>query len=336
MAARRGRGPEVSRKYLVITPCRDEAEHLPTTILTMARQTVLPAKWVIVDDASTDDTPCILDEAVAKYPFIDVVRREHWGQRSVGPGVIEAFDAGLDQVNLDEYEYLCKLDADLELPSRYFETLMRKMEAQPRLGSCSGKPYYVDEHTGRQVLERMGNEMSVGASKFYRRECFEQIGGFERAVMWDGIDCHRCRMLGWIAAGYDEPEVRFRHLRPMGSSGRGVLRGRTRHGYGQYFMGTGLMYITASAVFRLATPPRVIGALAMWWGYVWSMLRRRRRLDDPGFRRFLRRYQWACLIRGKKKATERLNATQVAKWQAERKARSISRYENTPEPVATN
>ena len=90
------------------------------------------------------------------------------------------------------------------------------------------------------MSERHGDDTSLGMTKFYRVACFKAIGGFVREVMWDGIDCHRCRMKGWIACSWDEPELRFVHLRPMGSSQQSIYAGRMRHGSGQYFMGTGL------------------------------------------------------------------------------------------------
>jgi hypothetical protein len=163
---------------------------------------------------------------------------------------------------------------------------------------------------GSLISEKCGDENSVGMTKFYRVECFEEIGGFVRQVMWDGIDGHRCRMLGWVAASFDEPDLRFIHLRPMGSSHQGILTGRMRHGFGQYFMGTSLTYMTASAAFRMAHPPIVRGGAAMWWGYVKSMLERSPRYEDPEFRRFLRRYHRQCLLRGKSRATELLNEEQ--------------------------
>ena len=141
------------------------------------------------------------------------------------------------------------------------------------------------------------------------------IGGFVREVMWDGIDCHRCRMLGWIACSWDDPELRFTHLRPMGSSHKSILTGRMRHGYGQYFMGSSLLYMTASALFRMSRPPLLIGGAAMWWGFVRSMLQRRPRYDDAEFRRFLRRYQMNCLLRGKAAATRRLVDRHESHWQ---------------------
>jgi hypothetical protein len=126
--------------------------------------------------------------------------------------------------------------------------------------------------------------------------------------MWDGIDGHRCRMLGWIAASYDEPELRFEHLRPMGSSDKSWWTGRKRHGEGQYFMGTSLAYILASGIYRIFQPPAVLGSIAMVWGYVQSMFKRRSRYGDAEFRRFLRKYQWDCLVKGKAKATQRINS----------------------------
>ena len=228
--------------------------------------------------------------------------------------MIDAFYEGYGTIAPSDFDFICKLDLDLDLPPRYFEILMHKMQADPRLGTCSGKPYMLLQ--GKLVSEKCGDENSVGMTKFYRVECFEDIGGFVHQVMWDGIDGHRCRMLGWVAASYDEPELRFIHLRPMGSSHKGLITGRLRHGFGQYFMGTSLSYMTASAVFRMTRPPLIIGGMAMWWGYVKSMIERPPRHGDEEFRRFLRRYHWSCLRLGKAEATRRLNATQESVWRA--------------------
>ena len=294
------------RDYLLITPCRDEAAHARRCIESVLAQSLPPALWLIVDDGSRDETPGILAEYAATTPWMKVVRRDNRGRRAVGPGVVDAFYAGLDTVDASDFAYLCKFDLDLDIPARYFESLIERMEADPLLGSCSGKPYF--ESGGRLVSEKCGDEMSVGMTKFYRTECFLEIGGFVREVMWDGIDCHRARMLGWKACSWDDPGLRFIHLRPMGSSQQSIIQGRMRHGYGQYFMGTGLLYMTASCLRRLAHPPPVIGALASWWGYAQSALAARPRYDDPEFRRFLNQYQNQCLLRGKASATAALDA----------------------------
>lgn len=284
------------------------------TLDSVLAQSIPPALWIVVDDGSTDATPAILEEYRSRAPYLKVVRRPNRGRRSVGPGVIEAFYAGLETIALEEFDYVCKLDLDLDLPPRYFELLMARMEANPRLGTSSGKPYFVAPRTGELVAEVCGDEMSVGMTKFYRVQCFREIGGFVRQVMWDGIDCHRCRMLGWVAESLDEEPLRFIHLRPMGSSQKGIWTGRVRMGYGQYFMGTAPVYFVASAIFRLPKHPVLVGSIAMLWGYVSSALRGVSRYDDLKFRHFLRRYQYACLRLGKRRATRMVDEAQEAVW----------------------
>jgi glycosyltransferase involved in cell wall biosynthesis len=295
----------MSRRYLLISPCRNEAPYMRQTLESVLAQSVRPAKWVIVDDGSTDDTPRILAEYAQRHPWIEVVTRADRGRRAVGPGVVEAFYAGYDTVSPQDYDYLCKLDLDLRLPPTYFELLMQRMEADPRIATCSGKSYI--EVDGVAVDEHHGDETSLGMTKFYRVPRFQAIGGFVREVMWDGIDCHRCRMKGWIACSWDEPALRFIHLRPMGSSQQSIYTGRMRHGYGQYFMGTGFLFMAASAVYRMREKPYVLGSLAMMWGWVKSALQGKPRYEDAEFRRFLRRYQRRALLVGKKRAIEEIH-----------------------------
>ena len=284
------------------------------TLDSVITQTVKPDLWIIVDDGSSDETPQILSQYEKAYNFIKIIKRDNRGRRSVGPGVIEAFYEGYKSIQNEDFEYLCKLDLDLELPSRYFEILLDRFRQNPRIGTCSGKPYFLNA-AGKLVSEKCGDENSVGMTKLYRRQCFEQIGGFVQQVMWDAIDGHRCRMLGWIARSWDEPELRFLHLRPMGSSQKGMLTGRMRHGFGQYYMGTGFIYMTVSALYRMTRPPLFFGGLFMWLGYMKSMFSSAKHIDDKRFIHFLRRYQWSCLVRGKAAATARANRTTEPLWQ---------------------
>jgi glycosyltransferase involved in cell wall biosynthesis len=295
----------MKRNYVLISPCRNEADFMRQTLDTVVAQSIRPAKWVIVDDGSTDETPKILAEYAKQHDWITIVTRADRGRRAVGPGVIEAFYTGYETINPDDYEYLCKLDLDLRLPVRYFEALMERMANNPRIATCSGKAY--TEENGHLVSERHGDETSLGMTKFYRVFCFKTIGGFVREVMWDGIDCHRCRMHGWIACSWDEPDLRFVHLRPMGSSQQSIFTGRMRHGYGQYFMGTGLVFMLASAVYRIPEKPYVLGSLAILWGWLRSALQRKPRYEDLEFRKFLRSYQWRSLLVGKRRAIEEIH-----------------------------
>ena len=296
---------KTGNRYLLISPCRNEAGYMRQTLDSVLAQSIRPVKWVIVDDGSTDETPGILAEYARRHDWIEIVTRTDRGWRAVGPGVIEAFYAGYETINPDDYNYLCKLDLDLRLPPRYFEILMERMTANPRIATCSGKAYI--EEGGGLVNERHGDETSLGMTKFYRVSCFKAIGGFVREVMWDGIDCHCCRMKGWIACSWDEPELRFVHLRPMGSSQQSIYTGRMRHGYGQYFMGTGFLFMAASALYRVTEKPYVLGSLAMLWGWIKASVQGKPRYEDAEFRKFLRRYQWRALWAGKKRAIEEIH-----------------------------
>jgi len=298
--------------YAIISPCRDESEYMRRTLDSVVGQTLPPARWIIVDDGSTDATPAILQEYADRYPFIEIVTRSNRGFRKVGPGVVDAFYEGYRRIDPDQYRYICKLDLDLDLPPRYFEILIARMEDNPRIGTCSGKPYNLID--GRLVSEQRGDEMSVGMTKLYRTAAFHQIGGLIREVMWDAIDCHRCRQMGWQAVSWDEPELRFLHLRLMGSSQDNILVGRMRHGFGQHFMGTGFVYMLATSVFRMAHPPFVIGGLAMLWGYLKSRLSGAPQLPDPELRRFIRGFQWRCLLMGKSRAVRTYDQRLSSTW----------------------
>ena len=272
------------------------------TLDSVVAQSLRPDKWVIVDDGSTDDTPRILAEYAARHDWIEIVTRSDRGHRAVGPGVVDAFYSGFETIVVDDYDFLCKLDLDLRMPVRYFETLMERMNADHRIATCSGKTYI--EAGDKLIYERHGDENSIGAAKFYRVSCFKAIGGFVREVGWDGIDGHMCRMHGWIAISWDEPELRFIHLRPQGASHKGIYTGRVRMGFGQYYMGTSLLYLTGSVISRLNQKPYVLGQLAILWGWIGAALRGKPRYDNPEFRKFLRRYQRRALLVGKKRAAQ--------------------------------
>jgi len=125
--------------------------------------------------------------------------------------------------------------------------------------------------------------------------CFLEIGGLVREVMWDGIECHRCRMCGWEARSFRDPELRFLHLRPMGSSFRSVYYGRVRWDYGQYFMGTPPLYALAISTYRMFERPWIIGGPLILAGYLRGHLQCLPRYEDPACRHHLREWQLSRL-----------------------------------------
>jgi len=301
--------------YCLISPARNEADYIEKTLDSVLAQTKLPKRWIIIDDGSTDNTPEILAEYARRYDFIEVHTRRDRGRRALGGGVVEVFNQGMEILGADPVEFVCKLDVDLILPPRYFERLLAEMARDERLGSVSGKPYFpIDGDFSNLKSERIGDDVSAGMTKFYRSAFLEDIGGLVKGLIWDGIDCYRGRMLGWRSESIDDPDLRFIHLRPMGSSDRGILTGRRRLGEGYWFMGAAPSFVFASSIYRIAHRPALLGSFATIQGYASAWLKRAPRYEDGEFRRYLRHYHRAMLTRGRKRATRLLDREAQTTW----------------------
>lgn len=282
------------RPLVVVSPCRDEALTIERTIASMEAQTVQPTRWVIVDDGSTDDTPRILEEAADRIAWLVIVRRENRGFRKVGGGVIEAFEAGRNAIDCP-YDFIAKLDMDLEFGPRYLETALEYFARDPKLAALSGQIFM---RRNGQVVEEfsMIPEAVAGCFKLYRRQALDEIGGFVKAVMWDGIDIHQCRMRELKTTNLPDPSLQIIHLRPMGASDRSILHGRLRWGEGQWFMGSAFLYVIASGVNRMRERPYLIGGLLIIAGYIKAALRGHSRYEEEAFRRTLRSWQRRRLL----------------------------------------
>jgi poly-beta-1,6-N-acetyl-D-glucosamine synthase len=290
---------EANRRYIIISPVRNEEKYLPRTINSMINQTVRATEYILVDDGSSDRTAEIILEAAEKHPWIRYVKRPDRGERKVGPGVIEAFYDGHKEIGAEEYDYVGKMDGDLSFGPEYFETLFEQFEADPYLGAASGK-LFLDLDDGKLIEERHADEMVVGGMQFYRRKCFEDAGGFVREVMWDGIVYHRSRMAGWRTRSFRDPELIIHDHRLMGSSYKSIYHGRIRWGWGQYFMGTHPLYILAVCAYRMLERPFVVGGILIVMGYIKGWLTKAPRYDHPGFRKSLHAWQFERLKLGKR------------------------------------
>ncbi|MEE9386233.1 MAG: glycosyltransferase family A protein [Nannocystaceae bacterium] len=280
-------------RVVLISPIRDEERTLERTIACVEKQTLTPSLWVMVDDGSTDATPEILARAAQRNPWIRIVKRKDRGFRKLGGGVIDAFNDGLAEVDIP-YDYIAKMDVDLEFSEHYLEQAMRHFDADPQLAAISGKVFRPE---GVQFVEEfMIDEMVAGQFKLYRRTHFEAIGGFVTEIMWDGIDFHKARLAGYRTCSVPDEALKLIHLRLMGSSDANVYRGRLRWGRGQWFMGSSFPYVLASGVFRMREKPYGVGGALIIAGYLRSALRRERRYPDLGFRQGLRRWQRDRLI----------------------------------------
>jgi len=290
---------ERTHRYIIICPVRNEEKYLERSIQSIVDQTILPLEYIIVDDGSTDRTPEIIRDACSKYPWVKSVRRQDRGERKVGPGVVETFNDGYRIITSQEYDFICKIDGDLTVGPRYFETLFAKFDQDPFLGAASGK-LFLDLDDGKLVEERITDESVLGGVLCMRKKCFDIIGGFVRQVMWDGITFHRCRMEGFRTRSFRDKELMIYDHRIMGSSHKSILHGRTRWGWGQYFMGTHPLYILAIGAYRIFERPFFIGGFLILWGYIKAWIMKTPRYDFPGFRKSLHAWQMERLKLGKR------------------------------------
>ena len=277
----------------IISPVRDEARYVRLTLEAMLAQSVQPQEWLFVDDGSTDETHAIITSYASEHPWIRVINRNDRGFRQLGSGVIAAFNFGRERLANPEYRFIAKLDGDMSFSPRYLEVMLEKLESEPKLAAVSGKVFR-PERDGF-VEEFIIDEMVAGQFKLYKRNAFDDIGGFTQTILWDGIDIHRCRMKGYKTLSFHHPEARLIHHRLMGSSDSSVFKGRVRLGRGIWFMGYHPLYAVASGLFRMHEKPYVVGGLIIVGAYLYAAIRRETRFPDAEFIRNLQQWQIAQL-----------------------------------------
>lgn len=292
--------------YVVVSPVRNEENHIEKTIESMIAQTVLPLKWIIVDDDSDDQTPQIVSRYAAAHDYImplrkldlalessddDVPRTLGYEDRLAWAAEIRAFSYGVTFLKDYRYDFIVKLDCDLSFGPEYFERLLQEFGDNPRLGIAGGHCY--EERNGKLKMERVPDAHVRGATKIYRRECYEQIGGIAEVPGWDTLDEMKAQMANWETRSFAEPKL-F-HLKPTGSVG-GVLRGRVRHGQIAYQIGYHPLFMFCRGIRRMTERPYVIGGLAMIYGYFAAWARRLKQFDDLELRKYIRNQQMQRLF----------------------------------------
>ncbi|RZU00784.1 glycosyltransferase family 2 protein [Rivibacter subsaxonicus] len=286
--------------YVIVTPVRDEESFIARTVASVLGQTHRPLRWLIVDDGSTDRTAQIVREMMGGVDWIDVVSTGST-RRRLGSAEVEAFSLGLAALDPElDYEFVVKLDGDVELEPDYFERVVGRMQADPRWGIASG--VYCEEHQGRWEPVSMPTYHAAGASKVVRRRCFEQIGGFVARKGWDTVDEIRAGLLGWRTGHFDD--IRFRHLKPEGAA-MGSLSTHRFHGEIYYQTGGGPMFLLAKVAHRACTAkPYLLGGAAMLTGYLVPLVARRQRLVSDAEARYYRSMLNRRLLGGRTRAQE--------------------------------
>lgn len=280
------------QRYVVITPVRDEEEHLEKTINSVTSQKLKPAEWLIVDDGSTDGTAAIVDRYAAQFEWIRGLHRENRGFRKAGGGVIEAFNEGYASLRCRDWDFIVKLDGDLSFESDYFERILKHFQDDLKLGIAGGTLYGLSN--GEMKIEHNPQFHVRGATKVYRRECWEQIGGLWVAAGWDTVDEAKANMLGWKTMSI--ADVHAVHHRPTGAADGGKWRDSVKHGLICYSVGYHPLFMLASCIYRFAHRPFGVRPFGTIYGFLNAYLTSAPRINESALIRFIRAEQMKRLL----------------------------------------
>jgi len=273
-------------KYCIVIPTYNEENFVTLTLQSLVEQTVLPKKIVVVNDNSTDKTGEIVSAFAKEYSFISVVNKTSDAIHLPGSKVIQAFQKGLETVD-ENYDFIVKADADLILPSNYFETVISHFKSDEQIGMVGGFAYI--EKNGDWILENLTDKDHIrGAFKAYRKECFQQIGGLKPAMGWDTVDELLCKYYNWKVV--TDENLKVKHLKPTGANYSKTAR--YKQGEAFYSLGYGF-FITAIASLKLAMrkgkPLLFIDYINGFWK---AKSAKKQLLVTAEQAKFIRNYRW--------------------------------------------
>jgi glycosyltransferase involved in cell wall biosynthesis len=255
--------------YVLVTPARNEAEFIELTIQSVVAQTHRPVKWVIVSDGSTDGTDEIVSRYAREHPWIELVRTPERRERHFA-GKVYAFNAGYSRLDGLDYAIVGNLDADVSFDAEHFAFLMSRFADNPGLG-VAGVPFR--ERNTTYDYRFCSIEHVSGACQMFRRECFEEIGGYkpQKAGGIDLVAVLSARAKGWQTRTF--PEKVCEHHRRMDSASHVGWRERMHRGHMDYVLGSHPAWEVCRSLYQMQRKPYLIGGMLILTGYLWTMVR---------------------------------------------------------------
>jgi poly-beta-1,6-N-acetyl-D-glucosamine synthase len=279
-------------KYVIVTPVKNEFENLQRTIKSVLSQETKPSKWVIINDGSTDNTKDLIDDLVKNNRWVtpvhinpDIVRK---------PGGEFVLKKGFDLVNVNDYDFIVKMDGDLSFDHDFFSKLFSEFKKDPELGIASGSCFIIEG--GKLVEETYARVHTRGPMKVYRQKCYKDIGGIEPKLGWDTIDEMRAHQHGWKTRTF--PELKIIHLRPTQSAG-GRINGMKNMGRASYYVGYHPLFLIARGVVNMKEKPYVLGGLTMIKEFFKGYIKKDPQIEDKKLKKYIRKEQVKRLL-GKK------------------------------------
>jgi len=278
-------------KHVVVTPVYNEEKYLKTFIDSIINQTILPELLILVDDNSSDSSASIIKEYEAEFDWIKYVYHPSKKKKVQGSKVIEAFNFGISNANIEfeEIDIISKIDADLELPSNYFESIILALVANPKIGLVGG---FVKERQNTVWVDILSKDYHVrGALKSYRKSCYFKIGGLMPVLGWDGLDEMKLFKLGWQTKNIN---IGVKHFRPADNDYNQISLSYKRGRY-NYKNGGNLLLALIRSVVRLKNKPYVIAGIMYFLGYLRAMLKREEKNVSNELASFINKFHFKRL-----------------------------------------
>ncbi len=278
-----------SLRYALITPARNEGRYIENTIRSVAQQTLLPSRWVIVNDGSTDDTGMIAARYANQYNWITLIDLPPRDTRNFAAKV-HAFRAGQAAMAGVEYDIIGNLDADVTLDPDHFAFLMSKFEEDPDLG-VAGTVFREDDGYNSETDSFEGQNYVSGQCQIFRRVCYEDIGGYFPSEIGciDWLAVTTARMMGWRTRSFREKW--FHHHRPLGTATHGRIRKGFDYGRKDYQMGAHPLWEFIRCGYQMTKRPYLVGGMAILTGYTVGPLIGRKRIVSKALMTFHRHEQ---------------------------------------------
>jgi glycosyltransferase involved in cell wall biosynthesis len=277
-----------NNSYVLITPARDEEDYIERVIKSVISQTILPQKWIIVSDSSTDRTDHVVSLYASKHDFIALLRVSVDGCRNFGSKV-KAFQLGYEKLKGVTYDFIGNLDADVSFGRDYYEKVLKRFAQNPKIGIAGG--VILDVKDGK-IQSEQTNINSVGcAVQMFRLQCFNEIGGYIPLEVGgeDAAAEVMARMNGWEVTSF--PDIRVFHHRQTGTRDRSIYHARMLNGIEDYQLGYHPLFHMAKSLYRLKEKPFLIGSILRIYGYCRSMFRNDKRMVSNEFIQYLRHEQ---------------------------------------------
>ena len=290
----------MKRDFILITPVHNEEEFLEETIKLVVSQSILPMKWLIVDDASQDRTPQIIAKYQGQYDFIEYYRLERGDIKSYYSRRTHVFLAGYEKIRHLEFDFIAALDADLQLSPGFYEGILGEFDSNAKLGVASG--VYLDLIDGRSRKVLRSDISTSGGLQVFRRECYDQIGGYIPLKHGgdDSLAEYTARMKGWQSSSF--PAYQAIHMRPVGTRGESsIIKARCHQGMTDYYLGTHILFMLAKSLRRaFLERPYIIGAASRITGFMASCFSSEKRTIPDEIVAYIRKEQLSRLFKIRK------------------------------------